>query len=89
MEQFRSEYAGIKAQAGGEPAVWRGYDRWVNDANNAFFGAQAAYDELVPGFERLFQASGSDWNRFYDAARKLADLPKEERHRKLKEATVG
>ena len=25
--------------------------RWVAQANNAFFGIQAAYDELVPGFE--------------------------------------
>jgi predicted aminopeptidase len=89
MEQFRADYAQMKAQSGFDPAVWRGYDRWVNEANNAFFGAQAAYDELVPGFEALFQASGGDWDRFYDAARQLAALPKEERHRKLKEAPVG
>ncbi|MDB5913723.1 MAG: hypothetical protein JWP22_2398 [Ramlibacter sp.] len=89
MAQFRADYARMKAEAGGEPTVWRGYDRWVNEANNAFFGAQAAYDELVPGFEALFHAQGDDWPRFYAAAKELAELPKEERHRQLKEAAGG
>lgn len=89
MEQFRAEYAQMKAALGGDPAVWRGYDRWVREANNAFFGAQAAYDELVPGFEALFHREGDDFTRFYDAARRLSELPKEERHRLLKEASGG
>ena len=38
-----------------------------------------------PGFEALFEREGRDWKRFYDAARRLADLPKEERHKLLKE----
>jgi predicted aminopeptidase len=89
MEQFRAGYARMKEQAGGDPLVWRGYDRWVREANNAFFGAQAAYDELVPGFEALFRIKGGDWAAFYDATRQLAALPKEERHRQLKEAAGG
>ena len=89
MAQFRADYETMKARSGFDPARWRGYDRWVREANNAFFGAQAAYDELVPGFEALFHANGDDWQRFYAAARELAKLPKEERHRKLKEMPVG
>jgi predicted aminopeptidase len=89
MAQFREEYAQVKERSGFDPALWRGYDRWVREANNAFFGAQAAYDELVPGFEALFHAKGDDWQQFYDAARQLAALPKEERHRLLKEAAGG
>jgi len=89
MARFRSEYAQMKERSGFEPAAWRGYDRWVREANNAFFGAQAAYDELVPGFEALFHQGGDDWTRFYDAARQLAALPKEERHQRLKEAAGG
>ena len=89
MEEFRAEYAQMKERAGGDPLVWRGYDRWVLNANNAFFGAQAAYDELVPGFEALFRLQGGDWQRFYDATRQLAALPKQERHRQLKEAAGG
>ena len=37
-----------------------GYDRWVAKANNASFAAQAAYDELVPAFEALFEREGRD-----------------------------
>jgi predicted aminopeptidase len=89
MEQFRSEYEQMKVAAGGDPLLWRGYDRWVREANNAFFGAQAAYDELVPGFEALFRLKGGNWTAFYDATRQLAALPKEERHRQLKEVAGG
>ena len=32
------------------------------DANNASLGAQAAYDELVPQFEALFEREGRDWH---------------------------
>jgi predicted aminopeptidase len=84
MEQFRGEYARMKERLGGDPAVWRGYDRWVREANNAFFGAQKAYDELVPGFEALFASVGGNWQRFYDAARAMKDLTKNERHERLK-----
>jgi predicted aminopeptidase len=89
MDRFREEYAQMKARSNADPVVWRGYDRWVASANNAFFGAQAAYDELVPGFEALFRRQGGDWQRFYDAVRQLGALPREERHRQLKEAAVG
>lgn len=89
MEQFRAEYEAMKAQSGVDPALWRGYDRWVREANNAFFGAQKAYDELVPGFEALFRSVDGDWERFYAAAKEISKLPKEERHRRLKEAAGG
>lgn len=89
MEQFRAEYEQMKASSGVDPLLWRGYDRWVREANNAFFGAQAAYDELVPGFEALFRSVDGDWQRFYDAARELAALPKPERHQRLKEVAGG
>ena len=87
LREFREQYAQLRATWEGDPARWRGYDRWVAQANNASFGAQAAYDELVPGFERLFEREGRDWTRFYDAVRKLATMPKAERHQVLKEQT--
>jgi predicted aminopeptidase len=89
MQDFRDQYVRLRASWGGDPARWRGYDLWVERANNAAFGAQAAYDELVPGFEALFRREGGDWKRFYDAVRKLAALPKEERHQRLKKETGG
>lgn len=80
-QRFRDAYAELKASWGG----FAGYDRWVANANNASFGAQAAYDELVPGFEALFEREGRDWQRFYDAVKKLARLPKDERHKALEQ----
>lgn len=85
MRDFRARYAKLRESWGGDAARYRGFDLWVERANNASFGAQAAYDELVPGFEALFQREGQDWERFYDAVKRLAELPKEERHRLLKE----
>ncbi|MET0544607.1 MAG: aminopeptidase, partial [Variovorax sp.] len=56
-------------------------------ANNAMFGAQAVYDDLVPAFEALFEREGRDWHRFHAAAAKLADLPKKQREEALKNMT--
>lgn len=87
MERFRADYAALRAQwlaTGTQPAQIAGYDRWVADANNAAFGAQAAYDELVPAFEALFERHGGDWPKFYAAVRALAALPPAERLRQLR-----
>lgn len=81
MQAFRDRYAKLKESWAG----FAGYDQWVARANNAAFGAQAAYDELVPGFEALFEREGRDWQRFYDAAKRLAAMPRDQRHKVLKE----
>lgn len=85
MQQFQGDYAKLRASWPGDAARYRGYDRWVAEANNASFGAQAAYDDDVPAFEALFVKEGRDFRKFYDAAKQLAELPKDERHEKLKE----
>jgi predicted aminopeptidase len=85
LAQFRHEYEQLRASWGGDPARYRGYDQWVAQANNASFGAQAVYDELVPNFEALFRREGGDWTRFFEAVKQLAALPKDERHRRLEE----
>jgi predicted aminopeptidase len=82
---FRAEYAALRDSWNLDPARLRLTDLWVAQANNAAFGAQAAYDDLVPGFEGLFAALGGDWTRFYDEVRRLATVPKAERHRFLKD----
>jgi predicted aminopeptidase len=58
---------------------YKGYDHWFASVNNASLGAQAAYDDQVGTFERLFAAEGSDFDRFYAEVRRLAALPKGER----------
>lgn len=75
MRDFRDEYARVRLGWKG----YAGYDAWVASANNASFGAQAAYDEWVPAFEALFVREGKDWSRFYDVVRQLANLPVAER----------
>ncbi|OUM02070.1 aminopeptidase [Variovorax sp. JS1663] len=82
MDEFRRRYAELRAD-------WSGprqgaYDGWVARANNALFGAQAAYDELVPGFEALFEREGRDWPRFYAAVKRLAALPQAQRLQALR-----
>jgi predicted aminopeptidase len=85
LDQFREQYAQLRSSWGPDAARYRSFDLWVERANNASFGAQAAYDELVPAFEALFEHEGRDWKRFYDAVKRLAALTKPERHRLLKE----
>lgn len=84
MQAFRANYATLRQGWGG----YAGFDAWVAGANNAAFGAQAAYDELVPAFEALFAREGQQWPRFYDAVRRLATLPAPERARALQQLTL-
>jgi len=80
FESMRGEHARLKAERWGGFA---GYDGWFDRANNAALGVQAAYNDLVPPFERLFERSGRDFARFYAEVRALAALPKAERRAKL------
>ncbi len=80
MAALRAEHAALKA---GPWGGFAGYDGWIERANNASFGVQAAYDELVPQFERLFEKNGRDFDRFYAAVKALAALPKDERRATL------
>ena len=85
MQAFRDDYARLKSSWGGYAA----YDAWVARANNAAFGAQATYDELVPAFEALFEREGQHWPRFYEAVRRLGQLPATERTRALKQGPAS
>ena len=80
MAAWRAEYAQFKAQ---HWDGYAGYDGVVARANNASFGVQAAYNELVPAFERLFAREGGDFKRFYAEVQRLAALPKAERRATL------
>ncbi|MDP9902061.1 aminopeptidase [Variovorax ginsengisoli] len=81
MRDFHARYAQLKAGWSGPRQ--NAYDAWVARANNAMFGAQAAYDDLVPAFEALHAREGGDWPRFYAEVRRIAALPKAERLRAL------
>jgi predicted aminopeptidase len=81
MAQMRADYERLKTERWGGYA---GYDGWFTRANNATLAVQGAYDDLVPQFERLFEREGRDFPRFYAAVKRLAALPKDERHATLR-----
>src|SRR6516162_10029843 len=60
------------------------YEEWIAAGlNNARLASVATYFECVPGFMRLLHEQGDDLPRFYTAVRKLAELPRSERHARL------
>ena len=77
---FHQRYAELKTSWGG----FAGYDAWASRTNNASLGALSAYDQRVPDFEALFEQEGRDWPRFYAAVKRIAALPKAERHAALR-----
>jgi predicted aminopeptidase len=83
MQQLRDEYAQLKVSWGG----FAGYDRFIANANNASLGAQAAYDELVPQFEAVFEKKGKNWPAFYQAIQSITPLPKDARRQALIDMT--
>ena len=85
LQDFRQRFEALRQGWGG----YKGYDAWVAQANNASFGAQAAYDQWVTAFERLFEREGRSFPRFYDAVRHLADLPAQERQAALQALDPG
>ena len=80
MQGLRDEHARLKAERWGG---FTGYDGWFARANNASLGVLAAYNELVPDFERLFEREGRDFPRFYAEVKRLAALPLAERRAAL------
>ena len=80
MAELRADYAAMKRERWGG---YTGYDGWFARANNASFGVLAAYNELVPAFERLFEREGRDFTRFYSEVKRLAALPADERRKAL------
>lgn len=81
MQALRADHARLKA---GPWQGFSGYDGWFERANNASLGVLAAYTELVPHFERLFEREGRDFGRFYAAVKQLAGLPQAEREAALR-----
>ncbi|AOW12077.1 aminopeptidase [Hydrogenophaga crassostreae] len=80
MSEFHIQFATLRDQWSG----FKGYDKWVAQANNASFGAQAAYDDWVPAFEALFQREGQSFDRFFEAVRQLANETPDKRLNQLR-----
>ncbi len=77
--QLQDDYRALKASWGG----YAGYDRFFAEPlSNAHLAAVATYNDFIPGFRALL-AREKTFPRFYAAVRALAELDKEERHRRL------
>jgi predicted aminopeptidase len=83
LATMRADHAALKASPTGPWAGFTGYDAWFNRANNASIALQAAYDGLVPDFQRLFVREGQDFQRFHAEVKRLAGLPAEQRRATL------
>ena len=74
--QLRREYQALKTLWNG----WDGYDRWFEaPLNNARLVPSATYRARVPAFRILLSQARGDLQAFYAEARRLADLPQDER----------
>jgi predicted aminopeptidase len=82
IAKLRGQYAQLKSQWGGPS----GYDDWfAQPLNNAQLNTVATYEELVPAFARLLEASGGDLEKFYAEAQRLTKVAKDRRHDQLRE----
>jgi len=80
FQQLKDEYLVLKESWGG----FAGYDRFFAEPlSNAHLASIATYNDFVPAFRALLAREGS-FSKFYAAARQLAELSKQERHRRLK-----
>ena len=80
MQGFARQYARLRSSWGD----WPGYDRWVARMNNASLAVLGEYEDLAPAFERLYRRQGS-WPAFYEEVRRLAKLPRPQRHQQLRQ----
>jgi predicted aminopeptidase len=80
FRQLTADYQVLKQNWGG----YAGYDRFFAEPlSNAHLASIATYSDFVPAFRTLLEREQS-FPRFYAAVRKLAELDRAERHRRLK-----
>ncbi len=83
FSELRSEFSQLKAVQ----ADLAAYDGWMSQPlNNAKISGVVAYHDFVPAFSVILAENNGDLNRFYEACRRLAQKPKDERHRLLEQA---
>jgi len=81
IANLRADYEKVKMTSwGGNPE----YDNWFHKPiNNAKLNTVATYYEMVPAFNQLLHKCNDDLPCFYQEVRRIAKLPKEQRHKEL------
>jgi predicted aminopeptidase len=81
IRAFRARYAEVRDRDWGGDSH---YDGWVAaPINNASLVPFGLYDRWLPAFAAVFEASGSDWKTFHGRVVAIAQLPADERERRL------
>ncbi|MES2324536.1 MAG: aminopeptidase [Pseudomonadota bacterium] len=81
FQKLQDDYLVLKQSWGG----FRGYDRFFAEPlSNAHLASIATYNDFIPAFRALLLREKT-FDRFFAAAKVLAGLDKEERHRRLRE----
>ncbi len=73
------DYRQLKADWGG----FAGYDRFLDEPNNAKLASISIYNALVPQFQQMIARHNGDLAAFYTDVKRLAALDKEERYREM------
>lgn len=86
LAELQEEYRRVKSERWGGFA---GYDRWFGQPiNNATLASVGIYHQFVPALRALLAQSGCDLPKFYGEVRRLAAVPKDQRHRELAQALL-
>ncbi|MBT8137684.1 MAG: aminopeptidase [Gammaproteobacteria bacterium] len=79
---MRAAHDRLRQQWGG----YSGYERWFSGPlNNAQLSSVATYQAQVPAFRALLSEADGDLRLFYQRAREIGELPREERDRRMSE----
>ena len=76
---LKQDYGRLKAEWGG----FAGYDRFLDEPNNAKLASIAFYNALVPQFQQMLAKHGGDLAAFYAEVKEIAALGKDERAARL------
>ena len=77
IERLRERYRQVRERRWGG---YRAYDGWFDASiNNAKLAATSVYNDGVPAFLRLFELCSGDYERFYEAVRRIGALPHADR----------
>jgi len=80
LERLAGEYRALLASWSGAAAS---DNRIAQDLNNAYLASVAAYEECVPGLERLLAEAGNDLPLFYQRVKSLAREEQAARHQEV------
>jgi predicted aminopeptidase len=85
FDALKRDYQQLKAEWGG----FAGYDRFLDEPNNAKLASISFYNALVPQFQQMLARRNGDLPAFYADVKELAALGKDERAMRLGVAAAG